>query len=74
MTRDECEAEAMLQIVAGSDTTATTIRGTMFCLLSTPRAYRKLKEEIKSCIDRREASSPITMDEAKRLPYLQASA
>ncbi|KAL8283008.1 hypothetical protein RB597_010413 [Gaeumannomyces tritici] len=73
LSRDECKAEGMLQIVAGSDGTATTIRGTMMYLMSTPSAYCRLKREIRHALDSGlVAGSPITMDESRRLPYLNA--
>ncbi|KAI1104502.1 cytochrome P450 [Jackrogersella minutella] len=72
MTKKECAEEAMLQIQAGSDTTAVAIRTTLLYLMSTPRVYFRMKEMIKQCVDRNEVSSPITFDEAQKLPYLQA--
>lgn len=59
--------------VAGSDTTAAAIRVTLFCLMSCPRVYRKLKEEIRGVIREGRASSPITAAQARELPYLQVS-
>lgn len=63
--------ETMLQIIAGSDTTATAIRSTMLYLMATPRVYYKLKEEIKQAVASG-VSKPISVDQAKQLPYLQA--
>lgn len=57
--------------VAGSDTTASAIRVTLFYLMSSPRVYRKLKEEIRGCIREGRASTPITAAQARELPYLQ---
>lgn len=65
--------EVPLQISAGADSTAVTIRGTMLHLLSSPGAYRKLKEEIRKGIQQGIISKPIKGDEAKKLPYLQVS-
>ncbi|KAK4169632.1 cytochrome P450 [Cladorrhinum sp. PSN259] len=72
ITYDECQRETLLHIPAGSETTATAIIATMFYLLSSPPVYRKLKNEIAKGIQERRISSPITVDEAKALPYLQA--
>ncbi|KAI0202423.1 cytochrome P450 [Astrocystis sublimbata] len=72
MTRRECELELAIQVPAGSETSTTAIRGIMLHLLSSPNAYRKLQEEIKTGIEEGRISSPITNEEAKRLPYLQA--
>lgn len=63
----------MIQIIAGSDTTATTIRATMLYLLSTPRAYRALQAEIDAGIRCGRVSNPVTNAEANELPYLQVS-
>lgn len=71
MTKKECAEEALLQIQAGSDTTAVAIRTTLMYIMSTPRVYIRMKEMIKQCVDRNEVSSPITFEEAQRLPYLK---
>ncbi|KAI2779816.1 cytochrome P450 [Daldinia loculata] len=71
-TRRQCETEIPFQIVAGSGTVATAICGTMLNLLSLPRVYFKLREEIDGAIARGRISSPIKEDEAMKLEYLQA--
>lgn len=45
---DELNAEANLLIIAGSDTTATTLVGFWFYLARYPRVYNKLVEEIRT--------------------------
>lgn len=67
-------AEAPLQLVAGAETSSTVIRSTMGYLMTSPRIYQKLKEHIQDAIQAGVASSPITVEEAKALPYLQVSA
>lgn len=57
---------------AGTETTVTAIRGTMLNLLSSPVVYQKLKQEISEGIKAGRISRPITNDQAKALPYLQA--
>ena len=71
---DEKQAnnEAVLQVMAGSDTTATAIRATMLYIISTPRVYRRLQGKIDEGIRGRKVSSPITGAEAAEMPYLQA--
>ncbi|KAJ4396022.1 hypothetical protein N0V93_000238 [Gnomoniopsis smithogilvyi] len=70
--RRQCETEVLLQIVAGSDTVATPIRGTLLYLLSTPHVLDKLRAEIdKFFVDRNDATT-IKNSEALQLPYLQA--
>ncbi|KAI0811654.1 cytochrome P450 [Xylaria sp. FL0064] len=72
MTRRECELELAVQVPAGSETSTTAIRGIMLHLLSSPQVYQKLQDEIITGIKDGRISSPITNDEARRLPYLQA--
>ncbi len=72
LTREELEGEAMLQLNAGADTTAATIRGTLLYVLATPRVYQRLKAEIATAIEQKRVSSPIKYAEALQLPYLQA--
>ncbi|KAH8896080.1 cytochrome P450 [Thozetella sp. PMI_491] len=71
LTRPELQAEVMLQIFAGSDTAACTIRGTMLYVITTPRVYNRLKEEIKEAVEGK-VSYPISHREALKLSYLQA--
>lgn len=47
-TTDELNAEANLLIIAGSDTTATTMIGFWFYTTRYPRVYDKLVEEIRT--------------------------
>ncbi|KAK9780829.1 putative Cytochrome P450 [Seiridium cardinale] len=68
---EEIKMETFVQITAGSDTTAVAIRSTMLYLMTCPRAYLRLKTEIKEAIASG-VSRPITNDQAKKLPYLQA--
>lgn len=73
MTRDECETQVLLQIVAGSETTATAIRSTLLHIVTTPSVYHAIKEEITVATKTGKISSPITYEEAKNLPYLQVA-
>lgn len=72
LTHDQASRESLQNVVAGTDTTATTIRIAMLHLLSNPAAYRKLQTEIDDAISGGTISSPITDREARNLPYLQA--
>ncbi|KAL2157261.1 hypothetical protein VTH06DRAFT_6301 [Thermothelomyces fergusii] len=72
LSEEETSAETLLQIVAGSDTSATTIRCVMLHLLTNPRAYQKLQAEIDEAIATARISSPVREAEGRRLPYLQA--
>ncbi|KAK1755440.1 cytochrome P450 [Echria macrotheca] len=69
LTQAEAESETLVQILAGSDTTATAIRATMLHILANPRVHAKLLAEIATL----PPSSGIISDaQAKRMPYLQA--
>ncbi|KAK5116038.1 hypothetical protein LTR85_009320 [Meristemomyces frigidus] len=69
----QCEAEASLQIVAGSDSTTTVLRSTLFHLIATPVAYVKLSAEIDAAARDGSLSYPIvTYAETQKLPCLQA--
>lgn len=72
LSEEEAAGEALLQIVAGSDTSASGIRVMMLHIVTNPGIYKKLQAEIDQGIKSREISSPITDTEARRLPYLQA--
>ena len=93
MTEKETQTEIIVQIVAGSDTTATAIRSTLresintgctplvggsvadfgfvVFLMTCPRAYHQIKQLIKDATESGRASTPITYEEARKLPYLQ---
>ena len=73
LTKDELFTEAFLQIIAGSDTTATAIRATMLYIISHPQVYLRLREEIDGAVAAGIAPEDIVPDAvAKDLPYLQA--
>lgn len=72
LSKQQCQAEVLLMILAGSDSTSGVIRSTMLALSTNPRVYKTLQEEIDEAIRKRKISNPITVAEAKALPYLQA--
>lgn len=59
-------------IVAGAESTASAIRSIIVHTITTPRVYVKLKAEIKVALDENTVTSPIQMNQALKLPYLQA--
>ncbi|KAI1334087.1 pisatin demethylase [Xylariaceae sp. FL0016] len=71
-TKDEATAEALVQVVAGTDSVAVATRMTLLYLHSTPRVYNKLMAEIDRAAKNGTISSPIRDTEARQLPYLQA--
>lgn len=72
LTEPEAAGEALLQVIAGSDTSATTIRTVLLHLLTHPTSYQRLLSEIDTAISLGQISSPITDAQARRLPYLQS--
>jgi cytochrome P450 len=73
LTQQEAESESVLQLIAGADSTATTIRCTFLYLLTNPSVYAKLVSEIDAAAAKGLVSYPVITDsEAKQLPYLQA--
>lgn len=72
LNQEEASGEALLQVVAGSDTSASTIRVVMLNILTNPAVYKKLQAEIDSGIATGKISSPIKDREGRQLPYLQA--
>jgi cytochrome P450 len=75
LTPDELFNEAVLQILAGSDTTATALRCIMLYLISNPPVYRKLQAEIDEAVATGVVPhSPEIISNAAllKLPYVQA--
>ncbi|KAK7711747.1 hypothetical protein SLS63_012586 [Diaporthe eres] len=69
---DQCEYDIASIMPAGTETSITVIRGTLLHILSSPPVYHKLKQEISEGIKAGRISRPITNDQAKAMPYLQA--
>ena len=73
--KEDLITEACLQIIAGADTTATTLRCVMLYVLSHPRVYRKLQREVDEVVKAGQAPpSPSIIPDAvaRKMPYLQA--
>lgn len=70
--RDDAEGEAVVQIIAGSDTSATAIRSTLLYIITNPHVYTRLQREIDEGVRAGRISSPISDNEARNFPYLQA--
>ncbi|RYP42672.1 hypothetical protein DL767_000041 [Monosporascus sp. MG133] len=71
LPRDMVESECLLQLVAGTATTAIAICSAIFHVSSNPGVYRKLQGEIDAAT--KTVSRPVISDQqAKDLPYLQA--
>jgi cytochrome P450 len=65
----ELAAHSNALIVAGSETTATTLSGLHYYLLTNPGVYTKLKKEVRSAF---RTPSDVTAKAAASLPYLTA--
>jgi len=74
LTPDELVTESALQIIAGADTTASSLRGIFLYLLTHPRVYAKLQAEVDRYVSHSAPGSSIIIpdSDARKLPYLQA--
>ncbi|GAA6034087.1 hypothetical protein JCM8097_000688 [Rhodosporidiobolus ruineniae] len=68
----ELTAEALTQLIAGSDTTSNSSCAIMYYIVSNPRAYKKLREELDSTFGPRGVTGVLDYDDVKALPYLEA--
>lgn len=64
-------ANAVLTILAGSDTTSSSMAMIFFNLLREPRCYKKLQKEIDVSVAEAGGSIP-SMEKLGQLPYLNA--
>ncbi|KAI1149238.1 cytochrome protein [Nemania diffusa] len=72
---EELKAEIMLQIVAGSDTTAAALKAVLLYVMTNPRVYKILQVEIDDAVESGIAPQRpaiIKPTQAKGLRYLQA--
>ena len=69
LSREQVESEVVLQILAGSDTTATAVRSVFLHVLSSPTVYQKLMKEIDNT---NIAGDMVSDSEARTMSYLQA--
>ena len=73
LSQTQCEAEAFLQIIAGSDSTTTILRSTLYLLSGNPGAYAKLRGEVDDAVQSGNSSDPvIKYSDAQKLTYLGA--
>ncbi|KAL8769420.1 MAG: hypothetical protein Q9209_004648 [Squamulea sp. 1 TL-2023] len=66
------DLEITIALFAGSDTTATSIRAILLHVITNPLVYGRLQREIDVRILDGTISSPVSEDEVRKLPYLQA--
>lgn len=72
LSDQELEQESVLQIIAGADTTATTIRMILFFTMTNHRVYRSLTDELERAQQQIGLSTPVSDKEAQQMPYLNA--
>ncbi|KAF1977408.1 cytochrome P450 [Bimuria novae-zelandiae CBS 107.79] len=72
LNREDLFTEAWVQIIAGSETTASAIRGTMLYLITNARVYRKLQREIDDTLAAGLAPEVVPDTITRDLVYLQA--
>ena len=63
---------ATTNVTAGSDTTAISTRSVIYHILKNPECKRKLVEEIDLPMKNIGSNKPITLEQTKHMPYLQA--
>ena len=63
---------AASNIMAGSDTTAISLRSVIYHLLKNPEYKERLLEEIDTQRKQKKLSDIVTLEQAKGMPYLQA--
>ncbi|SMY26207.1 unnamed protein product [Zymoseptoria tritici ST99CH_1A5] len=59
-------------LLAGSDTTAISLRACFYYLIKTPRVTAKVREELEQQEQQGNISNPIKLEESLQLPYMQA--
>jgi cytochrome P450 len=69
ITEDEMERNASTLIVAGSETTATTLSALIYFVLTRTEKYARLTDEIRSTF---KSDEDVTLLAVAALPYLQA--
>jgi cytochrome P450 len=69
LDQKQCQIEAPLQVIAGTDTTVSSFRAVSMYIISNPRVYAKVQAEIDAA---KLTSLIVTDSEARDLVYLQA--
>ncbi|GAA5856734.1 hypothetical protein JCM8547_008814 [Rhodosporidiobolus lusitaniae] len=68
----ELTAEALTQLIAGSDTTSNSSCAILYYIVGNPRAHRKLQQELDSTFGPRGVSGVLDYEDVKALPVLTA--
>ncbi|TGO49558.1 hypothetical protein BOTNAR_0427g00040 [Botryotinia narcissicola] len=72
MDRSQAETEMVIALFAGSDTTATAIRGILLYIITSPPVYTRLISEIRAAYKNQSQSELASYAIARNLPYLHA--
>lgn len=72
MDDSDLMAHAAANVLAGSDTTAASLRALFYNLCRNPEAHDKLLAEIDEAERNGQLSQPVTFEEAQQLKYFQA--
>ncbi|KAI9776189.1 MAG: hypothetical protein M1839_000510 [Geoglossum umbratile] len=75
LTQQEAESESLLQIIAGSDTTASALRATLLYIITNPHIFTTLRSEFDAFTSKHppaDSNTIISDASARTLPYLQA--
>jgi len=70
LTQAEMERNASTLIVAGSETTATTLSAVIYYALKSPQKYARITEEVRSAFE--SGDEEVTLTATVNVPYLQA--
>ncbi|KAF2012093.1 cytochrome P450 monooxygenase-like protein [Aaosphaeria arxii CBS 175.79] len=69
LTRDEIDSNAIIMLVAGSETSATALSGTTYLVLRDASVHARVVKEVRGAFG---AAEEITMDRVARLEFLNA--
>ncbi|MCJ1433379.1 hypothetical protein MMC27_002739 [Xylographa pallens] len=72
VARDQIATEIVVTMVAGSESTSTSIQSILLAILTNAPVYRRLQLEIDAAIARGLTKRPVQYAEAQQLPYLSA--
>jgi benzoate 4-monooxygenase len=75
MGREELTAEALTQLIAGSDTTSNSSCAIIYYLSNNPRVMKKLQDELDKAAEEKAGGEEVLhfdYEDVKALPYLQA--
>lgn len=70
MTREEINSTVTVLVLAGSETSATTLTAATYYSLNHPRVFERLEKEIRDAFDHDPSS--VTVSAVSELPYLHA--